>query len=88
MPKRLSPEQKLLLQLPIVVINENGTDLKLFESEMKLWVDKNPIILKQLDKATIELINQKQFESLSNILIEMNHSKEIALINYKGGKHE
>jgi hypothetical protein len=88
MPPKMKPEQKMLKQLPLVVINENGTDLALFESEMNQWSVKNPSILNQLDKTIIDLINQKQFEKLAEILIEMEHFKEIALINYKGGKHE
>lgn len=88
MPAKTRPEQKLLKQLPMVVINENGPDLALFESEMKQWTLKNPSILNQLDEAIIDLINQKQFEKLTEILIEKEHYKEIALINYKGGKHE
>lgn len=88
MPNKITPEDKLLKQLPMVVINENGTDLALFESEMNKWMVKKPSIINQLDKAIIDLINQKQFEKLANILIEKEHYKEIALINYKGGKHE
>jgi hypothetical protein len=88
MPPKMKPEQKLLKQLPLVVINENGTDLALFESEMNQWSVKNPSILSQLDQSNIDLINQKQFEKLAEILIEMEHYREIALINYKGGKHE
>jgi hypothetical protein len=88
MPPKMKPEQKMFKQLPLVVINENGTDLALFESEMNQWSVKNPSILNQLDKTIIDLINQKQFEKLAEILIEMEHFKEIALINYKGGKHE
>jgi hypothetical protein len=88
MPPKMKPEQKLLKQLPLVVINENGTDLALFESEMNQWSVKNPSILNQLAQSNIDLINQKQFEKLAEILIEIEHYKEIALINYKGGKHE
>jgi hypothetical protein len=88
MPAKMKPEQKLLKQLPMVVINENGTDLALFESEMNQWTAKNPSILNQLAQSNIDLINQKQFEMLAEILIEIEHYKEIALINYKGGKHE
>jgi hypothetical protein len=62
--------------------------LALFESEMNQWSVKNPSILSQLDQSNIDLINQKQFEKLAEILIEMEHYREIALINYKGGKHE
>ena len=88
MPLKMTPAQKLLRQLPMVVINENGTDLELFKSEMNKWTAKNPSILKQLDQSVIDLINQKQFEELAEILIEMEHFKEVALINDKGGKHE
>ena len=88
MPSKTRPEQKLLKQLPMVVINENGPDLTLFESEMKQWTLKNPSVLSQLDKTVIDLINKKQFEKLAEILIEMGHSKEVAVINYIGGKHE
>ena len=56
MPTRLSPAKKLLKQLPIVVINENGTDLALFESEMKLWLVKNPIVKSKLEKSVTDLI--------------------------------
>jgi hypothetical protein len=88
MPSKTRPEQKLLKQLPMVVINENGPDLTLFESEMIQWTLKNPSVLSQLDKTVIDLINKKQFEKLAEILIEMGHSKEVAVINYIGGKHE
>ncbi len=88
MPSRLTPEQKLLKQLPMVVINENGTDLALFESEMIVWMTKNPDIKSQLEKSVIDLIDKKQFTELANILIEMSHSKELSKANYKGGKHE
>ena len=88
MPTRLSPAKKLLKQLPIVVINENGTDLALFESEMKLWLVKNPIVKSKLEKSVIDLIDNKQFNDLANILIEMGQSKELSLADYKGGKHE
>lgn len=88
MPTRLSPAKKLLKQLPIVVINENGTDLALFESEMKLWLVKNPIVKSKLEKSVIDLIDNKQFNDLANILIEMGQSKELSLANYKGGNHE
>ena len=88
MPLKMTPEKKLLRQLPMVIINENGSDLSLFESEMNQWTAKNPSILKQLDQSVIDLINQKQFEKLAEILIEMEHSKKVAQINYKGGKHE
>lgn len=88
MPLKMTPEQKMLKQLPMVIINENGSDLELFKSEMNQWTIKNPSVLNQLDKTIIDLINQKQFEKLAEILIEMEHSKEVALINYKGGKHE
>ncbi len=88
MPTRLSPAKKLLKQLPIVVINENGTDLALFESEMKLWLVKNPIVKSKLEKSVIDLIDNEQFNDLANILIEMGQSKELSLADYKGGKHE
>lgn len=88
MPTRLSPAKKLLKQLPIVVINENGTDLALFESEMKLWLVKNPIVKSKLEKSVIDLIDNKQFNDLANILIEMGQSKELSLANNKGGNHE
>jgi hypothetical protein len=88
MPTRLSPAKKLLKQLPIVVINENGTDLALFESEMKLWLVKNPIVKSKLEKSVIDLIDNEQFNDLANILIEMGQSKELSLANNKGGNHE
>lgn len=88
MPSKIKPEQKLLKQLPMVVINENGADLVLFESEMNKWTVKNPSIINQLDKSIIDLINRKQFKKLAEILIEMEHSREVALINYTGGMHE
>jgi hypothetical protein len=47
MPAKMKPEQKMLKQLPMVVINENGTDLALFESEMNQWTAKNPSMLNQ-----------------------------------------
>ena len=88
MPTRLSPAKKLLKQLPIVVINENGTDLALFESEMKLWLVKNPIVKSKLEKSVTDLIYNEQFNDLANILIEMGQSKELSLANNKGGNHE
>ncbi len=88
MPTRLSPAKKLLKQLPIVVINENGTDLALFESEMKLWLVKNPIVKSKLEKSVIDLIDNEQFNDLANILIEIGQSKELSLANNKGGNHE
>ena len=88
MPTRLSPAKKLLKQLPIVVINENGTDLALFESEMKLWLVKNPIVKSKLEKSVTDLIDNEQFNDLANILIEMGQSKELSLANNKGGNHE
>jgi len=88
MPTRLSPAKKLLKQLPIVVINENGTDLALFESEMKLWLVKNPIVKSKLEKSVIDLIDNEQFNHLANILIEIGQSKELSLANNKGGNHE
>jgi len=88
MPAKIKPEQKLLKQLPLVIINENGVDLSLFKSEMNVWIEKNPSILKQLEKSIRDLISANQFNELAEILIEMGHSKELALINYKGGKHE
>ena len=88
MPAKMKPEQKMLKQLPMVVINENGTDLALFESEMIGWITKNPGIKSQLEKSVIDLIDKKQFTELANMLIEMGHSKELSIANYKGGKHE
>jgi hypothetical protein len=88
MPTRLSPAKKLLKQLPMVVINENGTDLSLFESEMKLWLVKNQIVKSKLEKSVIDLIDNEQFNDLANILIEMGQSKELSLANNKGGNHE
>jgi hypothetical protein len=88
MPTRLSPAKKLLKQLPMVVINENGTDLSLFESEMKLWLVKNQIVKSKLEKSVIDLIDNEQFNDLANILIEMGQSKKLSLANNKGGNHE
>jgi hypothetical protein len=88
MPTRLSPAKKLLKQLPMVVINENGTDLSLFESEMKLWLVKNQIVKSKLEKSVIDLIDNEQFNDLANILIEMGQSKELSLANNKGGNRE
>jgi hypothetical protein len=88
MPTRLSPAKKLLKQLPMVVIHENGPDLSLFESEMKLWLVKNQIVKSKLEKSVIDLIDNEQFNDLANILIEMGQSKELALANNKGGNHE
>lgn len=88
MPDRITPEKKLLRQLPLVVMNEKGTDLALFESEMKQWIIKNPSIYSQLEKPVINLIEQNQFEQLTEILIEMGHSKENDLIKKTGGKHD
>jgi hypothetical protein len=88
MPTRLSPAKKLLKQLPMVVINENGADLSLFESEMKLWLVKNQIVKSKLEKSVIDLIDNEQFNDLANILIEMGQSKELSLANNKGGNHE
>ncbi len=88
MPTRLSPAKKLLKQLPMVVVNEKGTDLSLFESEMKLWLVKNQIVKSKLEKSVIDLIDNEQFNDLANILIEMGQSKELSLANNKGGNHE
>jgi hypothetical protein len=88
MPTRLSPAKKLLKQLPMVVINENGTDLSLFESEMKLWLVKNQIVKSKLEKSVIDLIDNEQFNDLANILIDMGQSKELSLANNKGGNRE
>jgi hypothetical protein len=88
MPAKIKPEQKLLKQLPLVIINENGVDLSLFKGEMNVWIEKNPSILKQLEKSIRDLISANQFNELAEILIEMEHSRELSSINYKGGKHE
>jgi hypothetical protein len=88
MPPKTKPAQKLLKQLPLVVINENGADFTLFESEMNQWKVKNPSVLNQLDKSVIDLINEKKYEKLAEMLIEMGHSKELSIVKYKGGKDE
>jgi len=88
MPAKMKPEQKMLRQLPIVVLNENGTDFTQFKAEMNKWIANNPSKLSQFEVSVNELIANKQFEQLVEVLIEMGHSKEISLVNYKGGKHE
>jgi hypothetical protein len=88
MPARTTPEQKLLKQLPLVVITENGNDIALFESEMHLWLVKNKNLKPQLDQKIIDLIDDKKFEVLAKYLIKIGHSKELALGKYQGGKNE
>lgn len=88
MSEKMKPEQKLLRQLPKVVINENGINSKLFQSQMNEWVQKNPKLLSQLEQSVIELIQKKQYEELAQQLLDMNHSIEVVAIKSEGGKHE
>ncbi|HRG58526.1 MAG TPA: hypothetical protein PK323_06170 [Bacteroidia bacterium] len=88
MPSRLTPEQKMLFQLPKVIIYDDGVDLDQFKNDMNEWLIKNPNQTQKFEKRVAETINNKQFEDLSQILIELNHTKEIALLNKKGGHHE
>lgn len=88
MPSRLTPEQKMLFQLPKVIIYDDGVDLDQFKKEMSEWLIKNPNQTQKFEKRVTETINNKQFEDLSQILIELNHTKEIASLSKKGGQHE
>lgn len=88
MPARLTPEQKMLFQLPKVVIYDNGVDQVQFKNDMNLWLTQNSNQTQMFEKKVAEIINNKQFEDLAQMLIELNHTKEIASLNKKGGQHE
>lgn len=88
MPARIKPEQKLLKELPFVIINENGIDFSQFKKEMMDWKTQNPSKLAQFESSINEFILKNEFDKLAEALVESGHSKEIALINYKGGNHE
>jgi hypothetical protein len=88
MPAKMKPEHKLLRQLPKVVVYENTIDTKLFKTQLNDWVKMNPVVLSQLEKSVIDLINREQIDELAQILIEMSHTIEIAEIKNEGGNHE
>jgi hypothetical protein len=87
-PNRITPEQKQLRQLPMVVLTENGLNISEFKTEITKWIEKNPSTVKNLEKSYVEMINQKQFENLADALIEIGHYKQIQSAVTKGGKHE
>lgn len=88
MSPKMTPEQKMLRQLPQVIIDDKGVDLTLFTAEMIQWIKKNPSLIQLFEIRVINLIENKKFEELANILMEVGHSKEVSTSNYKGGQHE
>jgi hypothetical protein len=88
LPPKMRQEQKLIKRLPLVTINENGADIALFKAEMNDWKIENPNLIHQFDKSISDLINNLQFDLLAEELINLGHTKELALADYKGGKHE
>jgi hypothetical protein len=87
-PNTLTPQQKLLLSLPFVESTENSFDFKKFTIDMENWIKANVITIEKLDSASKDLISNKKFEELANVLIKMGHFKEISSNKNKGGKHE
>ncbi len=85
---RITPQQKALRQLPMPILNENGFELTLFENELNECLAKHPEILNQIDQSNKDLIAQKQFYELTQILFEMGHFKRTTLNSKKGGNHE
>ena len=88
MPMQITPEQKMLRELPRVVVYNNGADYSTFESSMNKWLVSNENLRSKFDPKVNEMIKNKNFREVADLLVDFNHFVKINANNPKGGNHE
>ena len=88
MPMQITPEQKILRELPRVIVYHNGADYSTFESSMNKWLASNENLRSKLDPKVNEMIKNKNFRELADLLVDFNHLVKINTNNPKGVNHE
>lgn len=88
MPSQITPEQKMLRELPRVIIYNDGADYIAFESAMNKWVISNENALSKLEPEVNDLIKNKKFREVADLLVDFSHFVKINAKSPKGGKHE
>lgn len=87
-PGQISAEEKMLQELPFVVIKGFEIDYTSFNSEMEAWIPGNQSTIKGLSKDVQDLIAKKSFNELAQLLVDNEHYKMVSATKVKGGKYE
>lgn len=85
---QITPEQKMLRELPRVIVYNNGADYSTFESSIKKWLVSNENLHSRFDSKVNEMIKNKNFRDLADLLVDFNHFVKINANNPRGGNHE